>query len=170
MAEKAQKLTAKQERFCLAYIETGSGAEAYRSAYHAEGMKPATIHRRAFDLLENGKIGARLAELRQPAIERAELTLEGHLAELAALRDQAKGKGMLSAAVAAEVSRGKAAGIYRQTDGAPGTVIVNAINCGSKPAEDLTDDELIRICLARGLHILPSLEYEREIKALFREM
>lgn len=77
---------------------------------------------------------------------------------------------MLSAAVAAEVSRGKAAGIYRQTDGAPGTVIVNAINCGSKPADDLTNDELIRLCLVRGLHVLPSREYEQEIKTLFLEL
>lgn len=167
---EAQKLTIKQEQFCLAYMQTGSGAEAYRTAYSAENMKPATIHRRAFDLLENGKVQARLAELRQPALERAEMTLEAHLAELAALRDQAKEKGMLSAAVAAEVSRGKAAGIYRQTDGAPGTVIVNAINCGSKPADDLTNDELIRLCLVRGLHVLPSREYEQEIKTLFLEL
>ena len=82
---EAQKLTIKQEQFCLAYMQTGSGAEAYRTAYSAENMKPATIHRRAFDLLENGKVQARLAELRQPALERAEMTLEAHLTELAAL-------------------------------------------------------------------------------------
>jgi len=164
------KLTLKQENFCLAFLETGNATAAYRSSYNAARMKETTVNKRASELLACGGIAGRLVELRQPALERAEMTLEAHLAELAALRDQAKEKGMLSAAVAAEVSRGKAAGIYRQTDGAPGTVIVNAINCGSKPADDLTDDELIRLCLVRGLHVLPSREYEQEIKALFLEL
>lgn len=80
---ETQKLTIKQEQFCLVYIETGSGVEAYRSAYSAENSKPSTVHRRAFDLLENGKVRVRLAELRQPAIEAAGLTLQAHLEELA---------------------------------------------------------------------------------------
>jgi phage terminase small subunit len=144
---EAQKLTIKQEQFCLTYMETGSGAEAYRTAYSAENMKPATIHRRAFDLLENGKVQARLAKLRQPAIEAAGLTLQAHLEELARLRDQAKQEGKLTAAITAEISRGRAAGLYRQADG-PGTAV--QVNIDTRRLVELSDDELMQICLQNG--------------------
>jgi phage terminase small subunit len=64
-------LTEKQGRFCLAYIETGNASEAYRRAYDAESMKPKTVNRKAKELMDNGKITARIAELRQPAVELA---------------------------------------------------------------------------------------------------
>jgi phage terminase small subunit len=40
-------LTQRQEKFCLAYIETGNASESYRRAYNAENMKPVTINRKA---------------------------------------------------------------------------------------------------------------------------
>lgn len=169
MNMQARNLTTRQEQFCIAYIETGSGAEAYRTAYSAGNMKPATIHRRAFDLLENGKIQARLAELRQPAIERAEMTLEGHLAELAILRDQAKERGMLSAAVAAEVNRGKAAGFYRHAE-SQGAAVINQVNINNKRPEELSDEELMQIARQAGLCVVPSGQFEQEIKSLFQEI
>ncbi len=105
-------LTPKQENFCLAYLETGNASEAYRRAYDAENMKPESIHRKAFGLLNRGKIGARLDELRQPAVEAAQVTLEDHLHHLAALRDAAHAAEQYSAAITAEFHRGKAAGLY----------------------------------------------------------
>lgn len=56
-------LTPKQEKFCAVYIETSNATEAYRQAYDVENMKPATINRRAKDLLDNGKIRARIDEV-----------------------------------------------------------------------------------------------------------
>ena len=50
----AQELTPKQEKFALAYIETGNAAEAYRIAYDAENMKPVTTRRKAAELLQHG--------------------------------------------------------------------------------------------------------------------
>jgi hypothetical protein len=41
-----------------------------------------------------------------------EVTFENHITELARLRDESKGKGAWSAAINAEVARGKAAGLY----------------------------------------------------------
>jgi hypothetical protein len=41
-----------------------------------------------------------------------EVTFENHIAELAKLRDESRGKGAWSAAINAEVARGKAAGLY----------------------------------------------------------
>lgn len=60
-----QELTQKQEAFCLAYIETGGASEAYRRAFNTSAMKPETINRRAFDLMNNGKITARITSLRE---------------------------------------------------------------------------------------------------------
>ena len=37
-------MTPKQEAFCLAFIETGNASDAYRRAYSAGKMKPATIN------------------------------------------------------------------------------------------------------------------------------
>lgn len=105
-------VTPKQDAFCLAYMETGNASEAYRRSYSCENMKQDTVRRKANELLENGKITARLDELRAPAIEAAQMTLEGHLRDLKRLRDLAEGEGKYSAAVAAEIARGKASGFY----------------------------------------------------------
>ena len=112
-------LTHKQDHFCIAYLETGNASAAYRHAYDAQAMKPATINRKAKELIDNGKITARLAELRAPILDRAQLNLERHLDILARIRDNAEAKHQFSAAVAAEVARGKAAGLYDKDVQAP---------------------------------------------------
>ena len=106
------KLTQKQEAFCLAYIETGNASEAYRRTYDAAQMLPATVNRRATELMDNAKVAARLRELRQPAVANAQITLESHLATLAELRDAAKKDRDWSAAIRAEIARGRAAALY----------------------------------------------------------
>ena len=113
------KLTPKQDHFCIAYLESGNASAAYRDAYNSQAMKPATINRKAKELLDNGKITARLAQLRAPSIERAHLNLDRHLDILARIRDNAEAKHQFSAAVAAEVARGKAAGLYDKVKAQP---------------------------------------------------
>lgn len=105
-------LTAKQEAFCIAYLETGNATDAYRRSYDSGQMAPATINRKAKEVLDNGKITARLTQLRGPVIDAAQVSLEGHLRRLAALSVAAEGKGKFSAAVAAEIARGRASGLY----------------------------------------------------------
>lgn len=105
-------LTAKQEAFCLSYIETGNASEAYRRAYNAEKMKPQAVSVKASALLANGKITVRLQELRAPVVKRAQLTLEQHLSDLQRLRDKAEKTAKFGPAIQAEVARGKAAGLY----------------------------------------------------------
>ena len=61
-------MTPKQEAFCLAYVETGNASEAYRRAYDAARMKPGTVNRKAKELLDNGKIAARVDELRSELV------------------------------------------------------------------------------------------------------
>ena len=106
------KLTAKQEAFCLAYIETGNASEAYRMSYDASKMKPATINRMAKAQMDNRKITARLEQLREPVRERAQITLESHLERLNHLSLMAEQAEQYSAAIKAEESRGKVAGLY----------------------------------------------------------
>lgn len=105
-------LTPKQEAFCLAYIETGNASEAYRRAYDAGKMATATIHRKAKDLLDNGKVTARIKELSKPAEESAVLTREQHLEDLKRLRNAAEKDKKWDAAIKAEIARGRVCGHY----------------------------------------------------------
>ena len=53
-----------------------------------------------------------IGELKEERLRKHEVTYEGHLAELARLREAALKKGSFSSAVNAEANRGKAAGLY----------------------------------------------------------
>lgn len=121
-------LSPQQEAFCLAYVEPNATATAaYRAAYNCSKMKPETVNRRAFDLMQDGKITARIQELRDKAAEKAILTLENHLRRLDDLSRKAEADEQYGAAITAEISRGKAAGLYSEkikhehtgADGAP---------------------------------------------------
>jgi phage terminase small subunit len=127
-------LTLKKDNFCLAYVESGKASEAYRIAFNAENMKPETIHKRASELLQEREVAGRIAELRQPVIEKAQITLEEHLNELKKLRDYALANEKYGPAIQAEIARGKASGLYieRVETGKPGDF------------ENLSDDELER--------------------------
>jgi phage terminase small subunit len=58
------KLTPKQDAFCRFYVEKSNASEAYRLAYDVSpSTKPETVHRKAAELLANGKVTARLADL-----------------------------------------------------------------------------------------------------------
>ena len=57
----ANKLTPKQERFCQTYVETGNATKAYRTAYDIAEKKPATVNRKANELLDHGKIPAKIS-------------------------------------------------------------------------------------------------------------
>lgn len=136
-------LTAKQEAFCIAYLKCGNASDAYRQSYDASGMKAETVHRKAKDLLDNGKIAARLQELRAPAVTEAQMTLEAHFDALAAIRDAALKDGQYGPAVAAERSRGQAAGFYvnRVKDETPCAGVVRTIS------DDMSPEEAARIYL-----------------------
>lgn len=107
-------LTAKQEAFCIEYVKGGSKSfsDAYRAAYNCEKMKPESVNRKAVELMANGKITARINELRAEASREASVTLADHLRTLETLRVSAAEAGQYSAAVKAEIARGKASGLY----------------------------------------------------------
>ena len=104
-------LTPKQEAFANAVASGMTQADAYRAAYNAGKMKPATIQRNASALMSNSKIATRVSDLRKPIAEKAQITLESHLKDLEKLRDSAKEARQFSAAISAEIARGKASGV-----------------------------------------------------------
>jgi phage terminase small subunit len=106
-------LTPKQEAFVLAYVETGNASEAYRRCYDASGMKPESINRKAKELLDNGKIAARLAELRANVIERHQMTVDDIIRELEEARAMAMAgeRPQATAMVAATMGKAKVLGL-----------------------------------------------------------
>ena len=63
-------------------------------------------------LRKNPLIGNHIIELIKIEQERAVVSMDSHLTELSHLRDEAKITGQISAAISAEVSRGRVAGLY----------------------------------------------------------
>lgn len=127
-------LTPKQEAFCIAYLETGNASEAYRRSYNASGMKPDTINVKASELLSNGKVSVRLAELRAPAIAKAQLTVEDLLRELEEARKLAIDTEAPAPAVSATMGKAKLLGFDKQLVEHSGTIQFS----------DMTEEDLDR--------------------------
>lgn len=130
-------LTPKQELFAQNVASGKTQADAYRAAYNAGKMKPETVIKRASELMSNGDITGRVAELRKPIVEKVKLTLESHLNDLKTLRNAAAKAMQYSAAITAEGLRGKAAGLYSERDkgddDTPPAVTVNFVSkCARK--------------------------------------
>lgn len=102
-------LTAKQEAFCLAYVETGNASEAYRRSYEVGAdTKPETVWNESSRLVRNPDVTARITELRDQARELmlvsvGSLTEELEQARIHAMKDD---KGA-SAAVSAIMGKAK---------------------------------------------------------------
>ena len=76
------KLSVKQENFCNYYIECGNASEAYRRAYSCSNMKDESINRKAIELLNNGKVAARVKELQEELKKKSDITKEEVLSML----------------------------------------------------------------------------------------
>ena len=79
---RENELTPKQEAFCNYYIENSNASNAYRLAYNASGMKPETVNRKSAELLNNGKITARVEDLKNELKDKSDITKEKILSEL----------------------------------------------------------------------------------------
>ena len=112
-------LTPKQERFCQLYIELGNASEAYRQSYDADSMNENTVNRKAKELLDNGKITARLELIRNEHSKRHNITVDSLLIELEEARKMAldlniQEKPQVSAAVTATMGKAKLLGLDKQ--------------------------------------------------------
>lgn len=137
-------LTVKQEAFCKAFIESGNASQAYKQAYNAENMKAATVSRKAFELTENGKITARLDELRVEHAARHIVTIDSLINELEDARQIAKADMKAAAMVAATMGKARLLGFDK------GVVGVTMKDVGEKSVKDLTDAELEAQLLSFG--------------------
>ena len=108
-------LSPGEERFILTYVENGGNA---RAAYLMSFGETDTPIARAYSLLARPEIAGRINELMNVLDMQHMLSLQGHMQELAEIRDTAKVQGSLKVALAAEVKRGEAAGLYVGKTGA----------------------------------------------------
>lgn len=116
-------LTPKQEKFAREVASGKSQSNAYRAAFNVKPWSKATsINVNASKLMADANIRQRVTELRAPIAERAQMTLESHLADLEMLRDEARALKQHSAAIAAEIARGKASGVHVERTAATLTI------------------------------------------------
>ena len=86
-----------------------------REAAVAAGYSPDRAMRERSELTNpkySPLVVKHIGELKEERLKKHEVTYEGHVAELARLREAALKKGSFSSAVNAEANRGKAAGLY----------------------------------------------------------
>lgn len=106
-------LTPKQEAFAQAIVTGVNQSDAYRAAYKVRpGTKAESVNVAASKLMSDAKVTQRVAELREPVAKKAQITLESHLDDLMRLRNMAAKEKQYSAAIAAEVARGRASGVH----------------------------------------------------------
>jgi phage terminase small subunit len=102
------ELTAKQEAFALAYVETGNAAEAYRRAYD---VKAATTHSSIYvaasRLMDNPKVMLRVADLQKQAAEMCIYTVRDAFEEYEAARKLAMSETASNPSAAVSAVNGK---------------------------------------------------------------
>ena len=111
-----KRLTEIQMRFAEFYVfGDESGPMTKTEAATKAGYSPKRARQEGSELT-NPKLSPLvvkyMGELREERLKKHEVTYEGHVAELARLREAALKKGSFSSAVNAEANRGKAAGLY----------------------------------------------------------
>lgn len=117
------KLTHQQEAFAQAVAGGKTQSDAYREAYPKSLKWPdKTLWSKASELMANGMVLDRVQGLRRPAVERAELSVDAHIAKLAEIRDAALQAFDFGPAVRAEIARGQVGGYYVQKTEVVGSV------------------------------------------------
>jgi phage terminase small subunit len=108
MAKK--KLTPRQEKYAQNVAKGMSKKDAAQKAGYSE--KNAARAGSVLDSKANPLVSQRIQALQEKAAKKVELDLSTHLTDLKDIREGAMRNGAWSAAVTAEVARGKAAGLY----------------------------------------------------------
>ena len=109
-----KRLTEQQIKFAHELV-TNEGRKTKYECAIAAGYAEDSARVRAAELTNPKKfplVVKYIGELREEYQKKYEVTFENHIAELAKLREESRKKGAWSAAINAEVARGKAAGLY----------------------------------------------------------
>ena len=111
-----KRLTEMQQRFAEFLVFGGpEGPMTQTEAALAAGYSPKRARQEGSELCNprlSPLVVKYIGELKEERLRKHEVTYEGHVAELARLREAALKKGSFSSAVNAEANRGKAAGLY----------------------------------------------------------
>ena len=111
-----KRLTEMQQRFAefLMFGDENGPMTKTEAALRA-GYSPKRARQEGSELT-NPKLSPlvvkHIGELKEERLKKHEVTYDGHISELARLREAALKKGSFSSAVNAETNRGKAAGLY----------------------------------------------------------
>ena len=107
-------LTEQQQKFAMLLV-TNEGRMTPTECAVEAGYAEGSAHVRASELRNPRKfplVVKHIDELRAELQEKYKVDYASHISELAKLRNEAREKGAWSAAINAEVARGKAAGLY----------------------------------------------------------
>ena len=111
-----KKLTEMQMRFAeLLVFGDEHGPLTQTEAALKAGYSPKRARQEGSELCnpkQSPLVVKYIGQLKEERLRKHEVTYEGHVAELARLREAALKKGSFSSAVNAEANRGKAAGLY----------------------------------------------------------
>ena len=111
-----KRLTEMQQRFAEFLVFGGpDGPMTQTEAALAAGYSPKRARQEGSELCnpkQSPLVVKYIGQLKEERLKKHEVTYEGHVAELARLREAALKKGAFSSAVNAEANRGKAAGLY----------------------------------------------------------
>ena len=132
-----KRLTEMQKRFSEFVVFGGpNGPMTQGEAAIAAGYSPKRARSEGSELLNprlSPLVVQYVGKLKEERLEKFKVTYDGHLAELARIKDAALKRGSFSSAVNAETNRGKAAGLY---------IDRKIIKHGK--LEDMTEEELER--------------------------
>lgn len=137
------KVTPQQELFCECLVGGMTLLDAYNTAYNDRGGSTSRRKSAARDLWFNPRIQNRLKVLRELQDSQSKVTLSDHLERLRELGVGAQEIGQFSAAINAELNRGKASGLYverKEITGANGGPLAHSIRV---IFDDDTDDSEI---------------------------
>lgn len=77
----SEQLPPKREKFAQQLAAGNNQADAYRAAFAPKRCKDKTIHEKASRLAADGKVQARVVELRAPVVRKVRYELEQAMAE-----------------------------------------------------------------------------------------
>jgi len=132
-------LTPKMEKFAQAIVSGLSQADAYRAAYNAGAMKPATVQNKAHILMRNGEVRARVVALRAPVIAKVQYGLLEAMNEAQEAFAVSKARDNGAAMVAAVMLRARLNGL-----------LVDRKEITVTEVQRLTDDELDRLIAVKA--------------------
>lgn len=144
------ELTDKEFVFVNALLSGKNQSDAYREAYDAENMAPASVWSEASKRRNSPKVTQWLDYILENGAEDLTVTKESHIRELESIKRQALAKDNYGAAVQAEQLKGKASGLYTERmevvgDGSDLATIQSRLK------QELGDDLAQAVMAKRGL-------------------